>query len=73
MSTPEQYAETQQDGVRSSVKCEQNAKGAIQVKVSAYDGVTVEEMQRLSDLAVDTLRATIAKVNGTAGLSTPTA
>ncbi len=39
---------------KSSVRIDTNAKGQSQVKVSVYDGVTEEEMERLSALALKT-------------------
>jgi hypothetical protein len=39
---------------KSSVRIDTNAKGQSQVKVNVYDGVTEEEMERLSALALKT-------------------
>jgi hypothetical protein len=47
---------------KSSVAVEANSKGDAQAKVKAYDGVTAEEMDRLSALAVETFTATRARL-----------
>ncbi len=71
MSDPERFAEEQgHAGVRSGVKLEQTSKGPIQVKVNCYEGTTEAEMQRLKDIAVRTLTATVNEINALAGFST---
>lgn len=48
--------------VRSSVKLETNAKGIVQVKVSAYEGTTREAMQEAKDIATETYLATVREL-----------
>lgn len=55
--------------VRSSVKIEATAKGFAQVRVSCYEGVSGEEMDRLKDLAVETYNKTLARLGAKATFS----
>jgi hypothetical protein len=54
--------------VRSGVKIATNAKGMAQVTVLLYAGETVDEMERLKNLAVETYNKTIALLGARANL-----
>lgn len=53
-------------GVRSGVRIETNSKGMAQVKVSVYAGETVEEMERIMELAVKVYEKTLQNLGSRA-------
>ena len=69
MSDQELMVVEQQQGVRSGVRIEMNAKGAAQVKVSVYEGTTIEEMQAVKDLAMQTYLATVRELSASVVLA----
>jgi hypothetical protein len=50
---------------RSSVDIKQTAKGDSQVEIKVYAGTSVEDMERLADLAVKTYRRTCKRLQAT--------